>query len=255
MAENESILGKTPPAADRRVAYGSDPNQFLDLRLPSGNGKHPLAIFIHGGFWRAKYDLTHAGHICAGLARAGFVCANLEYRRVGNEGGRWPGTFEDIRNSYRFLQAHAAEWNAEAKRFVVLGHSAGGQLALALASRDTSIRGVVSLAGVVDLRRAYDLHLSNDAVVGFMGGTPQEMTDHYREASPLEVAIKPTQVLVHGKNDETVPVAFSRDYVAKKTAQGEQVKLVELDCGHFEVIDPDSKAGKRVIQEALALAK
>jgi acetyl esterase/lipase len=255
MAENESILGKTPPAADSRVAYGSDPNQFIDLRLPSGKGSHPLAMFIHGGFWRAKYDLAHAGHICAGLARAGFVCANLEYRRVGNEGGRWPGTFEDIRNGYRFLQAHAGEWSADAKRIVVLGHSAGGQLALALAAREPSLRGAISLAGVVDLRRAYDLHLSNDAVVGFMGGTPQEMPDHYHEASPLEVSIKPPQVLIHGKNDETVPVAFSRDYAAKKSTRHEHVKLMELDCGHYELIDPDSDAGKRVIQEALALTK
>jgi len=255
MAENERILGKTPPAADRRVAYGSDPNQFIDLRLPSGKGSHPLAMFIHGGFWRAKYDLAHAGHICAGLARAGFVCANLEYRRVGNEGGRWPGTFEDVRNGYRFLHAHAGEWNADPKRVVVLGHSAGGQLALALAAREPSLRGAISLAGVVDLRRAYDLHLSNDAVVGFMGGTPQEMPDHYHEASPLEVSIKPPQVLIHGKNDETVPVAFSLDYVTTKGTQHEHAKLVELDCGHFELIDPDSDAGKRVIQEALALGK
>jgi acetyl esterase/lipase len=255
MAENESILGKTPPTADRRVAYGSDPNQFIDLRLPSGKGKHPLAMFIHGGFWRAKYDLTHAGHICAGLARAGFVCANLEYRRVGNEGGRWPGTFEDIRNSFRFLQARAGDWNADPKRIVVLGHSAGGQLALALAAREASMRGAVSLAGVVDLRRAYELHLSNDAVVGFLGGTPEQMPDHYHEASPLEVVIKSHQVLIHGTHDETVPVTFSREYVAKKAAQREQVKLVEPDCGHYELIDPDSEPGKRVIQETLALTK
>jgi acetyl esterase/lipase len=254
MAENESILGKTPGPADRRVVYGPDPNQFIDLRLPAGKGIHPLAMFIHGGFWRAKYDLAHAGHICAGLARAGFVCANLEYRRVGNEGGRWPGTFEDIRNGLRFLQAHAMEWNADPKRTVVLGHSAGGQLALALAAREPAVRGAVSLAGVVDLRRAYELHLSNDAVVGFMGGTPEQMPDHYREASPIEVPITPPQVLIHGTHDETVPASFSRDYVANKALKREPVKLVELDCGHYELIDPGSDAGKRVIQEAVALA-
>jgi acetyl esterase/lipase len=251
MAENESILAKTPPRADQRIAYGTDPNQFIDLRRPSGKGPHPLALFIHGGFWRAKYGLDHAGHICAGLAKAGFLCANLEYRRVGNEGGRWPGTFEDILNGLRFLRANVKKWGGDPVRLVVLGHSAGGQLALSLAGRESQISGAISLAGVVDLRRAYELHLSNDAVVEFLSGTPQQVPEHYAEASPIEVPIKPKQVLIHGTHDGTVPVGMSRDYVKKK--RGESVTLVELDCGHYEVIDPDSPAGKRVIEEARKL--
>jgi acetyl esterase/lipase len=255
MAENESILGKTPPTADRRIAYGSDANQFFDLRMPKSKGHAPLAVFIHGGFWRAKYDLSHAGHICAGLAQAGFVAANLEYRRVGNQGGAWPGTFEDITNALGLLLAEAARLQADAKRCVVLGHSAGGQLAVALAARNPHIRGVVALAGVLDLRKAYELHLSNDAVVEFLRGTPAQIPDHYAEASPLETPVKKVrQVLVHGTDDETVPVAFSRDYAKKKIVLHEDVKLVELPkVGHFELIDPGSAAGKRVIQEAKAL--
>lgn len=255
MAENESILSKSPPPFSRRIHYGSDPNQFLDVRMPPGRGKAPIAMFIHGGFWRAKYGLDHAGHICAGLADAGFVCANLEYRRVGNDGGAWPGTFEDVTNGFRTLLAQAKQLSADAKRVVVLGHSAGGQLAFALAARNRELRGAVSLAGVLDLRRAYDLHLSNDAVVEFLRGTPQQTPDHYAEASPIEVPIRSVaQVLVHGTVDETVPVVFSRDYAKKKSAQGEKVKLVELPkIGHYEVIDPGSTAGKRVIKEAKAL--
>jgi acetyl esterase/lipase len=255
MAENESILAKTPPPFDRRLAYGPDANQFVDLRLPPSRGLAPLALFLHGGFWRAKYDLAHAGHICAGLAKAGFVSANLEYRRAGNPGGGWPGTFEDITNGFRYLLAHSAELHADSKRIVAIGHSAGGQLAMALAARAPELRGVISLAGLLDLKRVYERHMSNDAVIGFLGGTPAEVPEHYAEASPIEVPVRNiAQVLIHGIADETVPVDFSRLYHRRKTTLGEKVKLVELpNVGHFELIDPDDAAGKRVLQEAKRL--
>src|SRR5262245_45769020 len=143
MAENESILSKTPPPFDVRTPYGPDPNQFMDIRLPRTKEGAPIAMFIHGGFWRAKYDLAHAGHICAGLASAGFVCANLEYRRVGNTGGAWPGTFEDVMNGFRFLLVQAKRLGGDVKRAVVLGHSAGAQLVLSLAARNQEMRGAV----------------------------------------------------------------------------------------------------------------
>src|SRR5882757_6937321 len=178
----EDVLTRAAPAYDARLKYGSDPNQFGDLRLPAGKGKHPLLMMIHGGFWRAKYDLTHAGHLCAALSRAGIVTFNLEYRRVGNPGGGWPGTFEDVINGYRFMLHQAGKYNIDEKRSAVIGHSAGGQLALCLAGREPQIKGAVSLAGVVDLKRAFELHLSNDAAVEFMGGTPQQVPEHFQEA-------------------------------------------------------------------------
>ena len=99
---SDDILTMTPPPADARLAYGSDPNQFLDLRIPLAKEKpkpYPLVINIHGGYWRAKYNLDHAGHLCAALTGKGLATANLEFRRVGNEGGGWPGTFR--RYSFR----------------------------------------------------------------------------------------------------------------------------------------------------------
>ena len=173
---SEEILKLPPPPADARVAYGSDPNQFLDLRLPRTKGPHPLAINIHGGYWRTKYNLEHAGHLCAALAAKGIATANLEYRRVGNEDGAWPNTFADIRAAYRFLRQHAAKHSLDSQRIVVMGHSAGGQLALCLAAHESSVKQVISLAGVVDLQRAYQLHLSNDAVVEFLRGTPSDLS-------------------------------------------------------------------------------
>ena len=261
---SDDILTQPPPPADARIAYGSDPNQFLDLRLPSAkkNSKSlfPLVINIHGGYWRAKYNLDHTGHLCAALTAKGLATANLEYRRVGNEGGAWPGTFADIRAAYQFLLQNAQRHNLDSKRTVVMGHSAGGQLALCLAAHEPSVTSVVSLAGVVDLQRAYQLHLSNDAVVEFLRGKPSEVPDHYREADPMVLPIPQTrQWLIHGSSDDVVPPEFSRDYVAAKPQrtgkEKEDVHLVEISgAGHFDLIDPKSQAWKQVLDTVLQLA-
>ena len=185
----EDILSKPQPPPDIRVAYGTDPNQFVEVRVPHGHGPHPVLLNIHGGFWRAKYDLTHAGHLCEALRSAGIATFNAEYRRVGNSGGGWPGSFEDIRSAYRFVQQEQARFQLDLTRLVTMGHSAGGQLALCLAAHEPSLRSVISLAGVVDLKKAYALHLSNDAVSEFLGGNPDAVPDHYREADPMEFTI------------------------------------------------------------------
>src|ERR1700731_3037115 len=162
MTTGDDILNLPPPKADVRVGYGGDQNQFIHLRLPKEKGPYALAISIHGGFWRAKYDLGHAGHLCAALTAKGMATANVEYRRVGNSGGGWPGTFSDIRAAYQFLLQSGRKYEFDLSRVVVMGHSAGGQLALCLAAHEPGVKAVISLAGVVDLRRAYALHLSND---------------------------------------------------------------------------------------------
>jgi acetyl esterase/lipase len=251
----DDILSRPQPAdvPVTRITYGSDPNQFGDLRLPRSQGLHPVVMNIHGGFWRAKYDLLHASHLCAALARAGMATWNLEYRRVGNPGGAWPGTFEDITNGYRFLKQLAAKHHLDLKRVAVMGHSAGGHLALALAGHQPELRGAVSLAGVLDLQRAWELHLSNDAVVEFLGGKPGEMPDHYREADPIKLKVKAVQRLIHGTDDDVVPVEISRDY-AKTKQPTEKVTLTELPkTGHYELIDPQSTQWKTVEREVRSL--
>lgn len=257
---SDDILTLTPPPADKRLAYGSDPNQFLDLRLPKNEkGPFPIVLNIHGGFWRAKYNLDHAGHLCAALTATGAATANLEYRRVGNDGGGWPGTFADIRSAYSFLVQSAPQYNLDARRIVAMGHSAGGQLALCLAAHERTITRVVSLAGVVDLQRAYQLHLSNDAVVEFLHGTPAEVPDHYREADPMQLSIpQARQYLIHGSADDIVPPAFSPDYVSAKEKrvgkEKEDAHLVEISgAGHFDLIDPRTTARKVVEQTVLQL--
>jgi len=256
---SDDILTLAPPPADARLAYGSDPNQFLDLRAPKSKGPHPTIINIHGGFWRAKYSLDHAGHLCSALTAKGMATANVEYRRVGNDGGGWPNTFADIRGAYQFLRQDAIKHSLDPQKFVVVGHSAGGQLALCLAAHEPSLTRVVSLAGVVDLQRAYQLHLSNNAVVEFLHGTPAEVPDHYREADPTRLSIPHGQQwLIHGAADDVVPVAFSRDYVASKQKRSgndkENVRLLEIPAaGHFDLIDPRTQAWKHVEETVLRL--
>ncbi len=222
--------------------------------MPKARGPHGLVIGIHGGYWRAKYDLGYMGHLCAALTAKGVATANLEYRRVGNSGGGWPGTFGDVRAGFQFLLQNARQYAFDLRRVVVIGHSAGSQLGLCLAAHETGVKAVISLAGVVDLQRAYSLHLSDDAVVEFLGGTPAEVADHYREADPMKLAISARQWMVHGAADDVVPVTFSRDYVGAKLKAKEDARLVEIaGAGHFEVVDPRAGAWKdveRVVMEA-----
>jgi acetyl esterase/lipase len=253
---SDSILTLTPPPADARVAYGTDANQFGDLRLPQGKGPFPLVMNLHGGFWRARYDLAHAGHLCAALTTKGIATWNVEYRRVGNSGGGWPGTFDDVRNAFRFLPELAKRYSVDAGKVLVMGHSAGAQLALCLAAHESSLKRVVSLAGVVDLQQAYELHLSDDAVAGFLGGKPSAVPQHYSEADPIELKIDhaATQWLIHGSPDDVVPSYFSRNYAQQKKQKGEDVHYLEIStAGHYDLIDPHSQAWSRVQDTVLHL--
>ena len=246
---SEEILTSEPPAADRQLLYGPDSYQFVHARIPGGKGPHPVVFFIHGGYWRARYDLTYAGHLCDALKKAGIATWNVEYRRVGNAGGGWPGTFEDIRSAYRMLQRshnHGLP-QLDLKRLCVAGHSAGAHLALCLAAREQEITRVLALAGVVDLRRAWELHLSNDAVLEFLGGSPADVPGRYSEASPAEQQIRARQVLIHGTADDSVPYEISRSYVERKKQTGEVVELITMpDTGHFEIVDPASAVWNQV---------
>jgi acetyl esterase/lipase len=178
---------------------------------------------------------------------------------VGNPGGGWPGTFEDIRSAYRALRLNASDLIAQfdLKRLCVAGHSAGGHLALCLAAFESSVTRVLSLAGVVDLRRAWELHLSNDAAAAFLGGSPTQVPDHYREASPAERPIlQATQKLIHGTADDSVPYEISQNYAAKKKKAGEHVELITLaGVGHFEIVDPGSSVWKQVENAFVSLTR
>jgi acetyl esterase/lipase len=241
----QSILDLPAPKPGIRFAYGPSEVQFAELRVPAGAGPHPVVILVHGGYWRARYDLAHLGHLCEALTRQGVATWSLEYRRIGNPGGGWPGTLDDVRAGALYLKRIASERSLDLKRVVATGHSAGGQLALWLAKQQAlALRGVVPLAAVSDLRRAWELKLSDTAAGEFLGGSPQEYPERYRAASPIEfVPLGLPQRILHGTRDEVVPIEMSRTYAAAAKRSGDDSKLIEIaGAGHFEPIDPRSTA-------------
>ncbi len=247
------ILDLLPPAADARIHYGTAPQQFGDLRLPHSAAPYPVVVVIHGGFWRAAYGLEHIGHLCAALTRTGAATWNLEYRRIGDEGGGWPGTCQDVALGAQYLSTLAQKYPLDLTRVVVLGHSAGGHLALWLAAQHAiALRGVVSLAGVADLRRAWELGLSSGVTAEFLGGSPEQEPAHYRQADPMELLpLHVAQRLVHGTKDDTVPLEISQRYQRAAAAAGDDARLTELPgAGHFELIDPRSREWA-VVQSAV----
>jgi acetyl esterase/lipase len=255
-----------------RLAYGPGAFQFGDLRLPAGPGPHPTVVLIHGGYWRARYGLKLMTGLAKDLAARGYAAWNIEYRRVGNPGGGWPGTFLDVARAADYLREIAPTYELNLQRVVPIGHSAGGHLALWLAGRPripagnplagSSIKednvgdsplvpaGAISLAGVVDLEMAWRLHLSMDAVVELLGGTPDEVPERYAATSPPTLLpLGVPQVLFHGAADIDAPIEVSQAYAKAALTANDPVTYIELPgVDHFEVIDPGSEAWERIIK-------
>ena len=247
------------------IPYGNHPSQFGVLRIPEFSGPSPVVITIHGGFWQSKYGLEENTPLDEDLTRRGFATWNIEYRRVGEDGGGWPGTFIDVSDAVNHLTQLGERFRLDLSRVVILGHSAGGQLALWLASRINRvqtdeignallipIRSVISLAGVLDLRKMWGIHEEKEIsspVASFLGGAPQEVSERYKLASPIELLpLKVEQVLIHGELDHHVPVDLSIEYHRSAIEQGDKVRLIVLPgVEHFKLIDPSSSAWRSVI--------
>ena len=229
--DSADVLTDPPPrAADARIAYGPEPLEFGDLRVPPGEGSFPLALVLHGGYWQAIYNLIHTGHMCEALRDAGIASWNLEYRCLGVPGGEWPAAAEDLDRALAHRDQLPFDHDG---RTVLVGHSAGGQLALWAAKR-TGLP-VVALAPVSDLRDAVERRGPESAPARFMAA------EHFADGSPLELLpLGARQIVIHGEADDDVPHSMSIRYV--EAAQGE-AELVSLpQTGHFEPIDPRAPA-------------
>jgi acetyl esterase/lipase len=264
------ILERAPPPADLRVPYGSDEAQFGELWLPEGGGPHPVVVLLHGGYWRARHGLEYFGHAAAALRDERLAAWNVEYRRLGNPGGGWPGTFQDVGRALDALRGLAGRFPLDLGRVVALGHSAGGQLALwaagrhrlpdggPLASPDPlRLAGAIGLAGVSDLRRAWQLRLGDAVVNDLMGGAPAEVGARYRSASPFELLpLGVPQVLIHGADDVNVPLELSERYHQAALTAGDRCELMVLaGAGHFEVVDPHTAEWQRVLAAVRSLTE
>ena len=190
----------TWPSPDARVSYGEGPFQFGYLRLPEGGGPHPVIVFIHGGCWLSAFDIRYVGAAEQAFAEAGYAVWSLEYRRIGDEGGGWPGTFLDIARGVDHLSELAREYPLDLDRVIASGHSAGGQLALWAAARPgipssselstvrpLPIQGVLALAPAPNLEALHSANTCGGVVDDLMGGSPDEHPDRYDAVSPMRL--------------------------------------------------------------------
>lgn len=231
-----------------RLTHGDDPSQWADLRRPGGTSRG-VVVIIHGGFWKAEYDASLGEPLAADLTARGWTTLNVEYRRVGNGGG-FPHTFDDVHAAIEAL----AGTDVDTTTVVTLGHSAGGHLATWAAARGrfgrwpttVAVTHVVSQAGVVDLTTAYDQDLGDCAVEALMGSAPDSRD--YELADPMRhVPLDVPAWMVHAADDPVVPISQSRDYVAAAREAGAAAELVEVEGGHFGVIEVGSPAWTDIV--------
>jgi acetyl esterase/lipase len=230
-----------------RHPYGRARGQYAELFLPDG-GPSPVAVLLHGGFWRAQYGRKQMHPLCADLNARGWAVWNVEYRRLGRlSGGGYPRTLEDVAAAVDHLADVPAHRDGRSpfalERVVAIGHSAGGHLAGWLATRRqprVAVTHVVAQAGVLDLRFASELGLSGGVVHRFLGGTPDAVPERYARASPIErLPLGVPALLTHGGNDDTVPPTMSERFAAAAHAAGDELDLVSLPGeGHFGHLDP-----------------
>jgi acetyl esterase/lipase len=247
MDDQDDAPEYAPDPPDAVLRYAAHDDGIIDVHLPAGAARpRPLVVYVHGGFWRQRWDRRHARPLADARAAAGYVVAVPEYRRVGGEGG-WPTTALDVEAALAATPRLLAEAGVTTTATTLVGHSAGGHLVLWLANRQHPVDRVVALAPVGDLRAAADQGLGSGATVALLGGTPREVPAAYDAADPATRLLdRPTAdvVVVHGDQDEDVPVGLSRGLVARHG----WLDYRELTgVGHSDVIDPLSSAWPAVL--------
>lgn len=244
-------------APDQRAAYGDDSSQYGELRIPAGSGPHPVAVLIHGGCFKAGYATARdLSSMADALKERGIASWNIEYRRVGQPGGGWPGTYLDVGRAVDHLRTLARSNTLDLSRVVLVGHSAGGHLAMWAAARarvpknssllmadPLPVRGVLNLAGPVDLTAnisGYEGLCRDTVITTLLGGTPANVPERYAHASPIKLLpFGIPQVLIIGEHEDFVPRPVVEAYAKAAVAAGDSLRLIVIPrVGHFEIASP-----------------
>lgn len=265
-----AALPSLPP--DRRIKYGADSSEYGELRVPPGTGPHPVAVLIHGGCFKAAYATTRdLSAMADALKDQGIATWSVEYRRVGQPGGGWPGTYLDVGSAVDHVRTLAGEYNLDLNRVVIVGHSAGGHLAMWAAARSRlplesqlrmaeplRVRGVVNLAGPMDLTAnipGYEALCRDSVITSLMGGTPITVPDRYAQASPIRLLpLGIPQVVIIGEHEDFVPRPLAESYVETAKRSGDRAQLIVIPrVGHFEIASPRASTWETVSSTIRAL--
>ena len=261
------LLDRPRPRPQATLSYGPGPSHVVDLWLPEGRGPHPVAVLIHGGCWtKSIANRGYFDYAAEDLRRRGLAVWNIEYRGVDEPGGGYPGTYQDVEAALDLLKSEAPKRGLRLDRVVAVGHSAGGQLALWAAARrklpassplrtrdPLRIAAVVDLAGLADLQHDLDTACGREPVEAMAG--PPRLGGRYADTSPAAlVPLGAPQVVLHGAQDATVPLAVGAAYAAKARAAGDRVELLSPPGGHVEEVAPGSPAWDSASANIVALA-
>jgi len=245
-------LPAQPP--DHRIAYGTASSQYGELRVPAAPGPHPGVVLVHGGCFKAAYATAgYFGQMADALKAKGIATWNIEYRRLGQPGGGWPGTYLDVGRGVDHLRTIAAKHRLDLGRVTIVGHSAGGHLAMWAAARSRlpkgcplyvanplPVRGVVDLAGPVDMTahiREYEGLCRDSVITTLLGGTPSTVPDRYAQVSPMALLpLGVPQVIAIGTYEDFVPRELVGTYVKAAATAGDSVRMLFFPgAGHFEI--------------------
>ena len=258
-------LALSGPAPSASFAYGPAPSQYAELFLPTGKGPFPVALLVHGGCWTRQFGgITQLRNMAGALAARGIAVWNVEYRRVDEEGGGYPGMYHDMHAALDTLAAQAPHQRLDLNRIVAVGHSAGGQLVQWIAGRariphtselyratPLKVARIVSLGGLADLRNEASLiKASCGRDTAQLAGAPsQARPDVFADTNAAELIPNGSRTwLVTGELDTIAPPRVAHDYARRAQAAGDQAEVVILPgASHYDEVAATSPAWPQVL--------